>query len=102
MQITSYYEKFAQLEDFFFSHFSIWRSPDLDDEVISEMILIAEKDQITHIVPLGFRMNLYEKDGKRALDYSTMDDLFTGDRIDFQQIIENKKIAINPEVLNPK
>ena len=87
---------FPNLENFFFSHFSIWRATNLDDEIITEMVLIAEKDCITHVVPLGFRMNMYEKDGKRVLDYSTMDDL--GDKIDFQQIIENKKIAVNSEL----
>jgi len=97
MQITNYYDDFQHLEDFFWSHFCIWRGEnDLDDEVISEMVIVAEKNQITHIVPLGFRMNMYEKDGQRLLNYSTMDDF--GDEIDFQQIIEKNKIAVNSEI----
>ena len=98
MHITSYYEEYPHLEDFFYQHFSTWRNTDLEDEVLSEMVLVAEKDRLTHVVPLGFRMDLFEKaDGTKVLNYSTMDDW--GDKIDFQQIIENRKIGINPEVL---
>ncbi len=97
MQLTSYHEDFQLLERFFFNHFSVWRDSGLVDEVISEMVLIAEKDRVTHIVPMGFRMNLYEKDGKKILDYSTTEDL--GDKIDFQQIIEKNKIAVNQDIL---
>lgn len=98
MQITSFYAEFLLMEDFLFSHFSIWRNSDLDDEVITEMVLIAEKDRITHIVPLGFRMNLYEKDGQRLLNYSAMDKI--GDKIDFQEIMEKNKIEINSEIFS--
>ncbi len=92
MQITSYYNDFKDLELFFYKHFDTWTSSDLDDETISEYVLIGEKNKgITHIVHLGFRIRAYTKDGKYILSYSTYGDDVIGDKIDFAEIIEKRK-----------
>lgn len=94
LQVTNFYNDFKDNEMFFWRHFSAWRNSDLPDEVISEYVLIGEKDKgITDIVLMGFRMNAYEKDGKYVLSYSVFDDGDSpiGDKIDFAEIIERRK-----------
>ncbi len=71
------------------------REEDYGNEVITEMVFVADDQKVVYAVPLGFRINLYEKDGKTKLVYSTMDDLFDeNDQINFQQIIERNKLKI--------
>ena len=84
--LTSFHETFALLERFFYSHFTTWRDTELGGDAITEYVLLANTVLVTHIVPLGFRMNLYKKDGQKLLSYSTMDEI--GDTIDFQKIME--------------
>mgnify|MGYP003575078070 CR=1 FL=1 len=94
LQVTSFYNDFKDNEMFFWRHFSAWRNSDLPDEVITEYVLIGEKDKgIADIVLMGFRMNAYEKDGKYVLSYSVFDDGDSpiGDKIDFAEIIERRK-----------
>jgi hypothetical protein len=44
---------------------------------------------------LGFRINLYERDGQFKLVYSTLDELFNENgQIDFQSIMERNKIPV--------
>lgn len=95
LMITSYHENFQLLETFFHLHFQAWREEDYGNEPITEMVFIASPSQLEYAVPLGFRMNLYEKNGKRTLSYSTMDDLFDeDDRINFQNIMNRNKIPV--------
>jgi len=97
MQVTSYYNDFKDNESFFWKHFSIWRDSSLSDEVISEYVLVGEKGKgVTDIAHLGFRMNLYERDGQYLLSYSVFDDGDSpiGDKIDFADIIEKRKEKI--------
>ena len=94
MQITNYYNDFNDNENFFWSHFSVWRDSELSDEVITEYVLVGEKDKgVADIAHLGFRMNLYERDGNNILDYSVFDDGDSpiNDKIDFAEIIEKRK-----------
>lgn len=94
LQVTNFYNDFKDNEMFFWRHFSVWRDSNLPDEVISEYVLIGEKDKgITDIALMGFRMNAYEKDGKYLLNYSVFDDGDSpiGDKIDFAEIIEKRK-----------
>lgn len=94
MQVTNYRNDFEDGESFFYSHFSVWRNSELTDEVISEYVLIAEKNiGVIHIALMGFRMNMYEKEGRRLLSYSVFDDSENpiGDKIDFPAIIERRK-----------
>ncbi len=94
MQMISYYEEFKELEMFFYKHFDTWSTSDLDDEHITEYVLIGEKDKgIVNIVHLGFRLKAYTKDGEYLLSYSTVEDDVIGNRIDFQEIIEKRKEA---------
>lgn len=95
LMITSYYEEFALLESFFHLHFIAWREEDYGNEVITEMVFVADRNKVEYAVPLGFRMNMYEKDGQRVLSYSTMDGLVdeTG-QINFQKIIERNKVPV--------
>lgn len=95
LMITSYHEDFNFLEEFFWQHFRIWGKDKYGDEPITEMIFLANQHKVEYAVPLGFRLNLYEKDGQQKLSYSTMDDLFHGsEQIDFQRIMERNKIAV--------
>ncbi|TDQ11403.1 hypothetical protein [Pedobacter metabolipauper] len=96
LMITSYYEDFQSLENFFRLHFLAWQEEDYGNEQISEMVFLADKNKIEYAVPLGFRINLYERDGQFKLVYSTMDDLFQeNDQIDFQKIMEKNKIPVS-------
>ena len=95
LMITSYYEEFAMLETFFHLHFIAWREDDYGNEPITEMVFVADAGKVQYAVPLGFRINMYEKDGQTKLVYSTMDDLFDENgQINFQQIIEKNKVAV--------
>lgn len=95
LMITSYYEEFSLLESFFHLHFIAWREEDYGNEVITEMVFVADKDKVQYAVPLGFRLNLYEKDGRKVLSYSTMDELFDeNNQIDFQKLIERNKVPV--------
>jgi hypothetical protein len=95
LMLTSYYGDYKLLEDFFRLHFKAWREEDYGNEVITEMVFLADKDKVTHAVPLGFRINVYEKDGQFVLSYSTMEDIFEeGEQINFQNIMERKKILV--------
>ncbi|MBO9635728.1 MAG: hypothetical protein J7578_21670 [Chitinophagaceae bacterium] len=95
LMITSYHEDFLMLETFFHLHFIAYREEEYGNEVITEMVFVADKDKVQYAAPLGFRINMYEKDGQRKLVYSTMDDLFDqNDQINFQSIIEKNKIPI--------
>ncbi|MDQ8005652.1 MAG: hypothetical protein REI64_12685 [Pedobacter sp.] len=94
MQITNFYNDFIDGESFFWSHFSVWRNSSLTDEVITEYVLIAEREKgVCNIVNMGFRMNMYERDGKKLLSYAVFDDEndTKGDQINFQEIIERRK-----------
>lgn len=94
MQMTNYYNGFKDNENFFLKHFNVWRDRELLDEVISEYILVGERNKgILHIADLGFRMNMYERDGEYLLSYSVLDDgdNALGDKIDFEEIIEKRK-----------
>lgn len=96
LMITSYHEDFLLLEDFFRLHFSAWREDDYGNEPITEMVFLADKNKVTHAVPLGFRINVYEKDGNYKVSYSTMDDLFDeNDQINFQHIMERNKVEVS-------
>jgi hypothetical protein len=95
LMITSYHEDFQMLETFFQLHFIAYREEDYGNEVITEMVFVADDKKVEYAIPLGFRINLYEKDGKTKLVFSTMDDLFDeNDQINFQQIIEKNKLKI--------
>ncbi|MGE7776832.1 hypothetical protein ACQKLP_19090 [Chitinophaga sp. NPDC101104] len=95
LMITSYHETFLMLENFFWFHFLAWREEEYGNEVITEMVFTADAEKVRYAVPLGFRMNLYEKDGQRKLTYSTMDDLFDENgQINFQWIIEKNKVPV--------
>jgi len=96
LMITGYYGDFNLLEDFFRLHFNAWKEDGYGNEVITEMVFLADKDKVTHAVPLGFRINVYEKDGQYKLTYSTMeDDLFEKvEQINFQNIMERRKIPV--------
>jgi hypothetical protein len=95
LMITSYHEDFQMLETFFQLHFIAYREEDYGNEVITEMVFVADDKKVGYAVPLGFRINLYEKDGNTKLVYSTMDDLFDeNDQINFQKIIEKNKLKI--------
>lgn len=96
LMLTSYHETFPMLENFFFFHFEAFREEDYGNELITEMVFIADANRVQYAVPLGFRMNLYEKDGQRKLTYSTMDDNFGNDDggINFQKIIERNQIPV--------
>lgn len=92
--ITSYHEDFLTLEYFFHRHFIAWRENEYH-EVITEMVFVADATKVLHAVPLGFRINLYEKDGQFKLTYSTMDDLFDENgQINFQAIMEKNKVPV--------
>jgi len=96
LMLTSYHEDFNMLETFFYLHFIAWREEQYGNEPITEMIFLANKDKVEYAVPLGFRINLYEKDGQRLLSYSTMDELFDeNEQINFQKIMEQNKIAVS-------
>ena len=96
LALTSYYEDFLMLESFLYIHFCTWAEESSGNEAITEMIFVAGADKVQYAVPLGFRMNLYEKDGQRKLVYSSMGDLFDeNDQINFQSIIERRKIPIS-------
>jgi hypothetical protein len=83
------------LENFFYFHFVAFREEDYGNEVITEMVFVADANKVEYAVPLGFRMNLYEKDGQRKLVYSTMDELFDEKgQVNFQKIIEKNKIPV--------
>jgi hypothetical protein len=95
LMITSYHEDFPMLENFFYFHFVAFREEDYGNEVITEMVFVADTNKVEYAVPLGFRMNLYEKDGQRKLVYSTMDELFDEKgQVNFQKIIEKNKIPV--------
>ncbi len=92
MLMIDYHEEFKELEMFFFKHFDTWSTSDLNDEHITEYVLIGEKDKgIVNIVHMGFRLRAYTKDGEYVLSYSTVEDDVIGDKIDFQEIIEKRK-----------
>lgn len=94
MMITSYHEDFVTLEFFFYRHFVDWRE-NADHEVITEMVFVADAEKVRYAVPLGFRINLYEKDGNFKLSYSSMDDLFDENgQIDFRTIMEKNKLPV--------
>ncbi|QEC45241.1 hypothetical protein [Pseudobacter ginsenosidimutans] len=96
LMITSYYENFQMLETFFHLHFIAYREDDYGNEVITEMVFVSDNNKVQYAVPLGFRINMYEKDGQRKLVYSTMDDLFDENgQINFQNIIERNKIPVS-------
>ncbi|QQQ29174.1 hypothetical protein [Chryseobacterium indoltheticum] len=66
----------------------------LPDEAISEYILIGEKNKgVMYIADLGFRMNLFNKDGQYLLSYSVFDseDSLVEDKKDFEEIMEKRK-----------
>ncbi|RFS26681.1 hypothetical protein DVR12_02520 [Chitinophaga silvatica] len=95
LMITSYHEDFLMLETFFYLHFIAFREEDYGNELITEMVFVADENKLQYAVPLGFRINLYEKDGQKRLSYSTSDDLFDeNDQINFQKIIERNKIRV--------
>ncbi len=94
MQLTSYYNEFKDLELFFYKHFDTWSTTDLNDETITEYVLIAEKGKgVTDIVHMGFRIRVYTKDGKYLMNYSTYGDDVISDKIDFAEVIEKRKEA---------
>lgn len=94
MMITSYHEDFVALEYFFYRHFHAWHG-NTDHEVITEMVFVADAEKVRYAVPLGFRINIYEKDGQFKVSYSSMDDLFEANgEIDFRKIMENKKLPV--------
>ena len=96
LMATSYHEDFNMLENFFRLHFAAWREDDYGNEPITEMVFLADGNRVTYAVPLGFRINVYEKDGQYKLSYSTMDELFNEDGfMDFQAIIERNKIPVS-------
>jgi len=102
LMVTSYYEDFPTLENFFRLHFLAWGEEDYGNEQISEMVFLADRNNIEYAVPLGFRINVYEKDGQFKLVYSTMDDLFNeNDQIDFQKIMERSKMPITLPASQP-
>jgi len=95
MMVTSYYEDFQLLESFFRLHFVAWEEEDYGNEQISDMVFLANSNNIEYAVPLGFRILLYERDGQFKLVYNTMDDLFDeSGKIDFQSIMERNKIPV--------
>ncbi|NML23107.1 hypothetical protein HHL16_19675 [Pseudoflavitalea sp. G-6-1-2] len=95
LMITSYHEEFQLLETFFHLHFIAWHEDDYGNEPITEMVFVADAGKVQYAVPLGFRINMYEKDGQRQLVYSTMDDLFAENgQINFQKIIERNKVPV--------
>lgn len=95
LMITSYHENFATLETFFHLHFIAYREEEYGNEIITEMVFVANNKQVEYAVPLGFRMNLYEKEGQRKLVYSTTDELFDeNNQINFQKIIERNKVPV--------
>ncbi len=94
MQMTNYHNDFKDHENFFLKHFNVWRDRTLPDEVISEYILVGERNKcILHIADLGFRMNMYERNGEFLLSYSVFDDRDNplGGKTDFEEIIEKRK-----------
>ncbi len=94
MAITSYYEDFLMLEYYFHRHFIAWRENTYHEE-ITEMVFVADAGRVRFAVPLGFRINLYEKDGQFKLSYSSMDELFDENgQINFQQIMEKNKLPV--------
>lgn len=95
---TGFYQSFEEIERFLYKHFSTWRDEELGGDPITEMVLIAENNCITHIVPLGFRMNLYKKDDRVLLSYSTMNEIISEGKIDFKKIMEDNKIIFPQEV----
>jgi len=95
MQMISYYSTFKNHENFFLKHFDVWRDHELPDEIISEYILVGEQNRgIRYISDLGFRMNMYERNGEFLLSYSSFDDGANplGDKIDFEEILEKRKV----------
>lgn len=95
IMIISYQEDFNLLEEFFWLHFRAWGNEEYGNEPITEMIFLANQHKVEYAVPLGFQLNLYEKDGQQVLSHATIDDLFHGsEQIDFQQIMERNKIAV--------
>ena len=95
LMVTSYYEDFQLLESFFRLHFVAWEEDDYGNEQISDMVFLANSNNIEYAVPLGFRIILYERDGQLKLVYSTMDELFNENgQIDFQRIMERNKIPV--------
>lgn len=94
MQMTSYYNNFTDHEKFFLNHFNVWKDSALPDEAISEYILIGEKNKgVMCIADLGFRMNLFNKDGQYLLSYSVFDseDSLVEDKKDFEEIMEKRR-----------
>ncbi|RAJ05485.1 hypothetical protein LX64_02643 [Chitinophaga skermanii] len=95
LMMTSYYEEFKNLELFFYYHFNDFKDDTSGCEIITDMIFVADAQQVQYAAPLSFRMNLYEKDGQMTLSYSSMEDLFDENGyINFQAIIEAKKIPV--------
>jgi hypothetical protein len=95
LMITSYHEDFQTLESFFYLHFVAFREEDYGNEVITEMVFVADEKKVGYAAPLGFRINVYEKGDQTKLVYSTMDDLFDEhNQINFQKIIEKNKLKI--------
>jgi len=95
LMVTSYYEDFQTLENFFRLHFVAWEEEDYGNEQISDMVFLANSDKVEYAVPLGFRILLYERDGQFKLVYNTIDDLFDeSGKIDFQSIMERNKIPV--------
>ncbi|WP_214071287.1 DUF1444 family protein [Mucilaginibacter sp. dw_454] len=96
LMITRYDEDFELLETFFRLHFIAWREEDYGNEPITEMVFIADKNKVRYAVPLGFRINIYEKDGQKVLNYVTAGELFDeNDQINFQKIMEKNKIPVS-------
>ncbi len=92
MHLTSYYNAFHDLEKFFYKHFDTWSADQLDNEEITEYVLVAEKDKgVTAIAHMGFRIKAYQKGDNFLLSYSANADGVIGDRIDFAEIIEKRK-----------
>jgi len=95
LMMTSYYGDFQTLESFFLYHFSDFRNEQSGNEVITEMVFVADASRVLYAVPLGFRMNVYEKDGETRLVYSTMEDLYDEEgQLNFRRLIENKKTPV--------
>lgn len=96
LMITSYHENYNKLEAFFYLHFVAYREEDYGNEVITDMVFVADKEKVRFAVPLGFSINVVEKDGETQLVYATMDQIFDENhQINFQQIIEKKKVPVS-------
>jgi hypothetical protein len=97
LMLTSYYEEYSLLESFFQAHFRAWGEEEYGNELITEMVFLANAEQVQYAIPLGFRLTTMERDGQQHLLYTTMEDsLLAGGRINFQQIMETHKIPVTP------